>query len=294
MLLTVSSSSCGAGQPSNGSGSLRMSLTQQPKAIRYLYASGLVSPLALARSEPNRPGVCPAARWAAPMPADAFFRKSRRLNLMSTILAATEGHCRCAMRRSAVLLRKMARSGDRGVSHHFTRLSSTFAPPPGRRIATLPGRNPLRKFGRLLDSLIEFNQAWARSAAALVLTVGRSTYSHDGKPNRRFWHDVGPAVAQLTFPAAAQGLFVHQMAGIVPERARELFAIPDGWEPVAALPIGYLGDPASLPGVLRQRELAESTREPLSEFVSSAAWGQPPKKRPRGGRILLTPGRWMR
>jgi nitroreductase len=136
-------------------------------------------------------------------------------------------------------------------------------------------REETEKFVRLLDALVEFNQGWARTAAALVLTVARSTYAHDGKPNRHSWHDVGLAVAHLTLQATAQGLFVHQMAGIVPDRARELLAIPDGWDPVSALAIGYLGDPATLPDGLRQRELAESTRKPLSEFVFSVDWGQP-------------------
>ena len=131
------------------------------------------------------------------------------------------------------------------------------------------------EFACLLETLIEFNRSWAQTAAVLAVTVARSTFAHNGQPNRHAWHDVGLAVSQLTLQATAEGLFVHQMAGILPDRARELLHIPAGWEPVSALAIGYLGDPERLPEGLRQRELAPSTRKPLSEFVFSGNWGQP-------------------
>jgi len=35
------------------------------------------------------------------------------------------------------------------------------------------------------------------------------------------------------------------MAGFDPEKARQVFGIPAGWEPIAALAIGYPGDPNS-------------------------------------------------
>jgi nitroreductase len=63
------------------------------------------------------------------------------------------------------------------------------------------------------------------------------------------------------------------MAGLDPEKARKVFQIPEGWEAVAAMAIGYPGDPATLPEKLRERELAPRTRKPLSEFVMTGGWG---------------------
>jgi hypothetical protein len=65
------------------------------------------------------------------------------------------------------------------------------------------------------------------------------------------------------------------MAGFDPEKARHAFGIPVGWEAIAALAIGYPGDPGSLPDRLKERELAPRTRKPLSEFVMAGHWGQP-------------------
>ncbi len=80
-------------------------------------------------------------------------------------------------------------------------------------------------------------------------------------------------MALLTMEATSRGLFVHQMAGFDPEKARKNFGIPAGWEAIAAFAIGYPGDPASLPGEVRERELAPRSRKPIREFVMTGRWG---------------------
>jgi nitroreductase len=128
-------------------------------------------------------------------------------------------------------------------------------------------------FTKMLSVLVEFNVGWAQNAPVLILSVAHLKAQKDGAPNRHALHDVGSATAQLTFEANSRGLFVHQMAGYYPEKARQVFEIPEDWEPVAAMAIGYLGDPQSLPERLRDRELAPRTRKPLSEFVMTRGWG---------------------
>ena len=128
-------------------------------------------------------------------------------------------------------------------------------------------------FAKMLGVLVEFNVLWAKHAPALALSVAHLKTQRDGKPNRVALHDVGSATAQLTFEANARGLQVHQMAGFDTEKARQTFAIPGDWEPVAAMAIGYPGDPGSLPEKLRERELATRTRKPLGEFVMTGGWG---------------------
>lgn len=128
-------------------------------------------------------------------------------------------------------------------------------------------------FAKMLSVLVEFNAAWAKRAPVLTLSVAHLKTQREGKPNRVALHDVGSATAQLTFEANARGLQVHQMAGFDAEKARQAFSIPADWEPVAAIAIGYPGDPESLPEKLRERELATRTRKPLREFVMTGNWG---------------------
>lgn len=130
------------------------------------------------------------------------------------------------------------------------------------------------EYERLLGCLVEANQQWARLAPVLMLSVARLNFERNAKPNRHAFHDVGLAAASLVIQAMAEGLFVHQMAGINVERARELYAVPEGFEPVAGIALGYPGDPEQLPEKLRQRELAPRARKPLEQIVFSGRWGQ--------------------
>ena len=130
------------------------------------------------------------------------------------------------------------------------------------------------EYARLLSCLRENNQQWASRAPVLMVSVAKLAFDANGQPNRHAFHDVGLAVANLIMQATALGLGVHQMAGIYPDRVRELYGIPEDFEPVAGIVLGYPGDPASLPDELRQRELAPRTRKSLDTFVFQGAWGE--------------------
>jgi hypothetical protein len=51
--------------------------------------------------------------------------------------------------------------------------------------------------------------------------------------------------------------------------------VPEGWEPVSVIALGYPGDPDSLSEKLREREIARRARKPLEKFVFSGTWGNP-------------------
>ena len=127
---------------------------------------------------------------------------------------------------------------------------------------------------RLLSCLVEGNQRWARLAPVLMVSVAKLDFEKTGKPNRHAFHDVGLAMGNMLVQATALGLVVHQMAGFFPERVREIYGVPDGFEPVAAIAIGYAGDVEVLPEPLREREFSERTRKPVSSFVFQGKWGE--------------------
>jgi nitroreductase len=131
------------------------------------------------------------------------------------------------------------------------------------------------EYARLLSCLSENNQRWAGMAPVLMISVASHRFARNDQPNRFAFHDVGLAVENLVIQALAMGLYVHQMAGFSPEKARELYNIPATAEAVAAIALGYLGDPQTLPDDLRERELTPSVRKPLQEFVFGGQWGQP-------------------
>ncbi len=131
------------------------------------------------------------------------------------------------------------------------------------------------EFQRVLSCLVEGNQEWAKDVPVLALAVASLNFKRSGKPNKAAIHDLGLAACSLTFEATQRGLVVHQMIGILPDKARDLYGIPTGYEPLTALAIGYLGDSSKLPDTLRQRDVAPRTRKPLKEFVFGGTWGKP-------------------
>ncbi len=135
-------------------------------------------------------------------------------------------------------------------------------------------RDTPEEFARLLSCLVPPNQAWAKAAPVLVLGVVSRKFSKNGEDNRAAVHDLGLASANLVLEATARGLSVHQMIGLLPDRARELYRIPASCEAWTALAIGYRASAAQLPAGLRERDLAPRTRKATSEFAPSGAWGQ--------------------
>ena len=130
-------------------------------------------------------------------------------------------------------------------------------------------------FARLLSLLVEPNQAWARDAPVLALGLVRRAFSRNGTPNKAAEHDLGLATANLMLEATRRGLAVHAMIGILPERAREVLALPDGVEAFTGLAIGHPGPASALPDGLRARDEAPRVRKPLEAFVFQGRYGEP-------------------
>lgn len=117
--------------------------------------------------------------------------------------------------------------------------------------------------------------AWARRAPLLLLSVARRAFSHNGQPNRVALHDVGAASASLCLQATAMGLVAHQMAGFDTEMARERFHIPEEYDPVAMIAVGYAGQISDLTEAQQQRELAPRERLPVTEIAYNGDWEEP-------------------
>ena len=131
------------------------------------------------------------------------------------------------------------------------------------------------EFTRLLSCLVEPNQSWAKAAPVLALGVATLNFKRNDKPNRVAIHDLGLATGNLVAEATARGLGVHQMAGILPDAAREIYDIPEGSEAVTGIAIGYAGDPEAFSKEIRERDSAPRERKPQRNFVFGASWGSP-------------------
>ncbi|MCW8803088.1 MAG: nitroreductase family protein, partial [Ignavibacteriaceae bacterium] len=124
----------------------------------------------------------------------------------------------------------------------------------------------------IIDVLSLRNKQWAKDAPLILLSVAQANFERNGKANRHALHDVGAAVTNLTLQATSMGLYVHQMAGFDSEKAKQLFNIPDGYEPVSAIAIGYYGSLVDLPEEFKKSESSHRSRKPVSDFAFKGKW----------------------
>ncbi|MEH1810305.1 MAG: nitroreductase family protein [Nostoc sp.] len=130
-------------------------------------------------------------------------------------------------------------------------------------------------FQQLLSCLVEANQIWAQNAPVLALGIASLRFTRNNQENKAAIHDLGLASGNLVVEATARGICVHEMIGILPDKARDLFDIPEGFEAWTAMAIGYRGNPITLPDALKERDLSPRQRKPLDQFVFSGKWGNP-------------------
>ena len=131
-------------------------------------------------------------------------------------------------------------------------------------------------FAKMLGVIKEGNQEWAQNAPVLILAVSKMHRDNNGTENRHATHDTGMALAHLTLQAKALDLGVRMMGGFYPDKARAAYNIPEGYEPITALALGYHGDPETLSEQRREMELASNrSRKPLNEIVFSGDWEKP-------------------
>lgn len=149
--------------------------------------------------------------------------------------------------------------------------ASSFNEQPWRFIV---GRRGDGTYQKILDALVPGNQAWAKNAPVLILSVARKHFAHNGQVNRHYWHDTGAAMANFAVQITALGLHSHSMAGFDHEKAQKEFNIPDDFETVAVTAVGYQGDPDSLPEGPRKSEISPRQRKELKELVFSE-WEKP-------------------
>lgn len=132
-------------------------------------------------------------------------------------------------------------------------------------------------FSKMLGCLGQPNQEWASNAGVLILSVIRTTFLYNGKPNRVALHDLGQAAAYFALQAVTLGLQVHQMAGVDLARVRHEYGVPDGFEPQTAIALGH--PDTSTPDTeqsqqWQQREQRARQRKPLSDQVYGGKWGE--------------------
>lgn len=122
-------------------------------------------------------------------------------------------------------------------------------------------------FNDYLGFLVDTNKVWAKNAYAIIISMARTQFSYNGKPNRYALHDTGMAVSNLLLQAFTFDVYVHQMGGFSVEKVQQYFKLSNDIQPVAVMAVGYLDDGNTLSPELLKRDDKRRPRKPVNEFV---------------------------
>ena len=133
------------------------------------------------------------------------------------------------------------------------------------------GRKGEALFQHISNSLVPANKIWAEKSSALIL-VSVLKFRDDGTPRTTAQYDAGLASSLLTIEAHHRGLAVHQIGGFDHAGIALSLNLDEGLQTIVVLAIGKAAHADLLPNeTLRQREVAERTRLPLTDIVLAGA-----------------------
>lgn len=130
-------------------------------------------------------------------------------------------------------------------------------------------------FDLYIDFLADANKVWAKNAYALIISMARTRFSFNGKPNRYAFHDTGMAVTNLVLQALAMDIYVHQMGGFSVEKVKKHFKLDDSIEPVAVMAAGYMGEGNFLAPELLKRDEKRRPRKSINEYSFRNSFSDP-------------------
>ncbi len=123
-----------------------------------------------------------------------------------------------------------------------------------------------RHWQTFFDLMVEFNQSWAKNAAALVVFISRTHFDFNGEPSVTHSFDTGAAWENLALQGWLKGFVVHGMQGFDYQRARAALNIPQDFQVEGMAAIGKPASAATLPEDLLGKE-APSDRRKLEQTI---------------------------
>jgi nitroreductase len=151
---------------------------------------------------------------------------------------------------------------------------SCFGDEPWRYVVCNKADN-MQAWQAAFDCLVPGNQGWAVNAPVLLLICADTVFRANGKPNKWAPYDTGAATENLCLQAAASDLMAHQMGGFDADKARATFKVPERFQILPMVTVGYQAPAESLSDEVKERELAARNRQPLGELFFDGAWGNP-------------------
>jgi len=116
---------------------------------------------------------------------------------------------------------------------------------------------------------------WAKAAPALIAVAAREKddYTRKGDPQvKYFLFDCGLAVENLLLAAVEEGLLAHPMAGFKTAVVKDALGIPDDYQLICVISLGYPGCIDDLDARTRVKDEQPRTRNRVEENFHLDHW----------------------
>lgn len=140
---------------------------------------------------------------------------------------------------------------------------SSYNNQPWRFIYT---KRDCSNWNNFLDLLVPFNKNWAKNSSALILIISKKRFDFNNKPSRTNNFDTGAAWQNLALQAIKQKMYAHAMEGFDYDKTRIQLRIPNEYDIICMVAVGYKDKKSILPKELQEREFP-SDRKSLSKIV---------------------------
>ncbi len=108
--------------------------------------------------------------------------------------------------------------------------------------------------------------SWAQAAPLLIVGFSKPDLDCQLSHGRQYYlFDLGMAVQNILLQATELNLIARPMAGFAPEAIKSEFNIPDDFEIMVVIAVGYEGEVTKLDEKLQQKSLAPRQRKPLAD-----------------------------
>lgn len=129
-------------------------------------------------------------------------------------------------------------------------------------------KNNSYSWEKLFDCLDLSNQKWAKDAQVLIISLSAKNFRKLDR-GKNFWasHDTGAANYAFMLQATAMNLMAHQMGGFDRDKVVEKFNIPNDFDIMSVMAIGYEQDGT---------QVQEKKRRPIEEIFFYDEWQKYP------------------
>ena len=123
-----------------------------------------------------------------------------------------------------------------------------------------------------VESTLVSGNKWATNASHLLVVCSARNFIDSERPNNHYKYDTGSAVMSLILQAMSRNIYSHQMAGIDRDELRKRLSVPESYDIIVVVALGYIYDELEKAGLeeeLIEKELKARSRKTIDEFMLS-------------------------